>query len=231
MKRRVLIADNDAVTRRMLSQWINDNGFQAIAALGVEDGFARLSSDCPDIMLLDVSSSAVLSRLKAAREWAKIPIIAMSSDVKDLKRVEALNHGADIFIEKPLSPSEVIAYLRVCDRRLSELEERLGHKTVGTYKKGALEIDPQGNTVLLGGRIVHLTANELKILLLLCRHNGRVLSYDFIMNSVWGPRGRSGNGLLRVNITNIRRKIERDAENPEYLFTENGIGYRLAAAD
>ncbi len=231
MKRRILIVDSDATARRMLTAWLENAGFEVINAENTAAGISRLSAECPDIMLLDVSASSVLSALTAAREWSKIPIIAMSSDVSEARKLAALSSGADIFIEKPLSPSEVIAYIKVCDRRLFQLEERLGQVKTGKYRCGELSVDLEGHTVALDGRIVHLTANELKILLLLCRHNGRVLSYDFIMNSVWGPRGRSGNGLLRVNITNIRRKLERDPENPQYIFTENGIGYRLAAAE
>ncbi len=231
MKRKILIIDSDRVVQRLLGSVLSSHGFETLPAFSVSAGVSRLAADCPDILFIDVASRGALSALAGLREWASLPVIAMAEAATEALRVESLNSGADIFIEKPLSPAEVLAYARVCVRRICERESAAGAISRGVYKKGDLTVSLEGGTVTKGGQHIHLTANEFKILSLLCRYSGRVLSYDFIMNSVWGPRGRSGNGLLRVNITNIRRKIERDFQNPEILFTENGIGYRLAAGE
>lgn len=229
MKRRVLIADSDSSSQRLLFSVLTANGFDVVTADSADTGYAMLSSECPDIMIIDVNDKKALPAIGAAREWTKLPIIATALSPTDLIKTAALEAGADIFTEKPFSVSEVIAYLKVCDRRITEAEDLRGMKTGGVYSHGDLTVDIDGGCVCINEKPVHLTVNELKILILLCRYSGRVLSYDFIMNSVWGPMRKSNRGLLRVNVTNIRRKIESDAGNPVYLITENGIGYRMAS--
>lgn len=229
MKRRILIADRDPYAQKLLFSVLTANGFDVITADGADTGYALLSSECPDIMIIDVNDKKALSVIGTAREWTQLPIIAAALSPTDSVKTATLEAGADIFIEKPFSVSEVIAYLKVCVRRITESEALRGMKTHGAYKHGGLTVDIDGGCVYVNEKPVHLTVNELKILILLCRYSGRVLSYDFIMNSVWGPMGKSNRGLLRVNVTNIRRKIESDAGNPVYLITENGIGYRMVS--
>lgn len=228
MKRRILIADSDPAAQKQLSSIISAQGLEVLSAANASQGYAQLSSACPDVMLLNIKDTKAADVLRAAREWSDIPIIALGETLTEAEKISALDSGADLVLEKPLSSAEVIAYIKVFLRHLSRLEEWRGMKS-GKYVCGELCVDMDCGTVSVNKKIVHLTVNEFKILCLLCRYSGRVLSYDFIMNSVWGPMGRSNRGLLRVNVTNIRRKIEPDPQSPIYLITENGIGYRITA--
>ncbi|MBQ7895920.1 MAG: response regulator transcription factor, partial [Oscillospiraceae bacterium] len=146
-------------------------------------------------------------------------------------KVEALDRGADDYITKPFGSAELLARIRVAIRhsRSSVGNELLANS--GKFVAGELTIDYDKHQVLINGENAHLTLNEYKIVALLGKSAGKVLTYDFIMKELWGPQSRGSNQILRVNMANIRRKIEKNPAEPEYIFTEIGVGYRMIEGD
>lgn len=232
MKRRVLVIDEDRRNLKLIAQTIEQNDFSVVAAMGFASGFAQLSSSAPDIVIIDLSEEYErgIKTIKSIRQWSNLPVIALGPEGEKYS-VASLDSGADIYLSKPLSTAKLLAYIRVCDKRLKEYETALGVKIEDCFEAGGLYLNFASCQVFVNGKEVHLTKNEFRILSLLCKYSGRVLTYEFIMKSVWGPLSDNGNGILRVNITNIRKKIEPDMQNFKYIFTENGIGYRLIPSE
>ena len=232
MKRRVLVIDEDKRNLKLITQCLEQNGFSVVQALGFASGFAQLSSSAPDIVIINMSNEPEqgIKTLKSIRMWSTLPIIALGAE-GEKHSTAALYGGADIYLSKPFSTAELLAYIKVCEKRLTEFEAAIGIETKESFEAKGLSLNFASCEVFVEGKKIHLTKNEFRILSLLCKYSGKVLTYDFIMKSVWGPLADTGNGILRVNITNIRKKIEPDMQNFKYIFTENGIGYRLIPSD
>lgn len=230
MKRTILIIEADEKYRRLETAAISSAGYEPLAAENGAQGLAFLSSVRPDAAVIGITSAKELRLLSQIREWSLLPIIAIADSDSEKSRIAFLEEGADIVLEKPISTAELIAYIKVCIRRREEYETLSGRKKGNLFRAEGLEVDTDASTVTVNGKAVHLTKNEFRILTLLCRYSGKVLTYDFIMRHIWGP-STGDTGILRVNMTNIRRKIEPDAENNLYIFTENGIGYRLISGE
>ena len=228
MKRQILVTDCDKKTLGLISAYLEHQGFGVIEASGYASAFAKLASCSPDVMVADISADPVqgIKAISSVRSWSELPIIAISGTEGPVL-TDALDSGADICLLKPFSTAQLLAYIRVCLRRIEQFEKQSGLKSGETFESGGLKVDFDGCRVFSGGKEVHLTKNEFRILSLLCRYPGKVLTYGFIMKSIWGPLSDEGNGILRVNMTNIRRKIEPDPQKPAYIFTENGVGYRM----
>jgi len=231
MKRCVLVIDSDVRSRRLISTSLDGEEFSVIGDSSYASAFAQFSSENPDIVIINIDDSEGLKTLKTIRLWSALPIIALSADDSEKMCLSALEAGADVFLYKPFSVAELTAYIKVCRRHIEQSEKLRGMKTGGIFKAGDLTVDLDSRQVTVKGKSVHLTKNEFKILSLLCRYSGRVLTYDFIMKSVWGPQTNTDSGILRVNMANIRRKIEPTPESPAYIFTENGVGYRISQQD
>ena len=154
------------------------------------------------------------------------PVIIISARDRESEKVKALDMGADDYIVKPFGVSEMLARVRTTLRRSDRLRLSQGSQK-DVYHIKDLTVDIAKHQVLLDGEEVHFTQNEFKILELLCIHAGKVLTYDFILEHVWGPYGSSSNQILRVNMANIRRKLKENPSEPKYVLTELGIGYRM----
>ncbi len=229
MKYKIIVIDSDRGSRKLIAGLLGKK-YEVIFANTVNDGYSAITSNNPDIIIIDplFPKKEGIEFIKSIREWSDCPIIAISQNGTENAAVTAFEAGADDFIRKPFFSSEFTARIGASVKRISMLNAAKGITSVPIYLHGGLKFDFESNSVFLEEKRVHLTKNELKILSLLCMHAGKVLSYDFILKNVWGPRTDNDTGILRVNITNLRRKIEGDAINPKYLFTENGIGYRIA---
>ena len=166
--------------------------------------------------------------IEAIREWTQLPIIVVSARTLEKDKVEALDKGADDYITKPFSAAELLARVRVAIRHTRASAIISGSQK---YVSGDLTVDYDKHMVTIKGENCHLTQNEFKIVALLSRCGGKVLTYDFIMKELWGPQSRGSNQILRVNMANIRRKIEKNPANPKYIFTEVGVGYRMVEAE
>ncbi len=220
---KILLIEDDKSISRFIATALEGNGYKIMAALTGKEGISLAASFCPDVILLDLGLPDVdgLQVLKQIRTWSNVPVIVLSARTKEQEKVEALDMGADDYITKPFGTEELMARIRTCMRhRHSGTPDRI-------YKALNLEINFEKRLVKLEGKEIHLTQIEYQLLTLLAENSGRVLTYSFIMNAIWGPYMDSNNQILRVNMANIRRKIEKNPAQPQYVFTEIGIGYRM----
>ncbi len=226
-KIKVLLIEDDKSISSFITTSLDGNGYKVTSALTGKEGLSLAASFCPDIVLLDLGLPDIdgIEVLKQLRSWSKVPIIILSARVKEQDKVTALDLGADDYITKPFGTSELMARIRTSMR----------HSYSGTpdriYRAHDLEINFEKRLIRLEGKEIHLTQIEYQLLTLLAENSGRVLTYSFIMNAIWGPYMDNNNQILRVNMANIRRKIEKNPAQPQYVFTEIGIGYRMVESE
>lgn len=222
----MVIEDEDAICNFMTAI-LNANGYQVIKTNTGKEGLSMVASYSPDVILLDLGLPDIdgVEILKSIREWSKIPVVVVSARGHEREKVEVLDLGADDYIVKPFGTSELLARIRTA---LRHSPQSMGGESNGTEKVtvGELEIDFRKRTVLLAGNMVHLTPVEYKILALLSKNAGKVLTHDYIMREIWGVYADDSH-TLRVNMANIRRKIESNPGAPKYILTEMGVGYRM----
>ena len=229
IKDKILVVEDEKGISGYIRAMLVTNGYDVILAHTGAEAVSMLSSHCPDLMILDLGLPDIdgMQLIKDVRTWSQIPIIVVSARSYDRDKVVALDEGADDYITKPFSPMELLARIRVAIRhKRSGTSSEIAQG--GKYQTGDLVIDYDKHQVLVRGENVHLTQNEYRITALLGKYAGKVLTYDFIMKELWGPQYKGGNQILRVNMANIRRKIEKNPGEPEYIFTEIGVGYRMA---
>ncbi len=228
-KASILIVEDEAAISNFISTILTANGYRTLKAPTCASAVSMISSHCPDIILLDLGlpDSDGLEVLKKTREWFKGPIIVVSARGNESDKVEALDLGADDYITKPFGSSELLARIRTAVRHSIKMET--GENITGAaFTRGGLTLDMEKRIVTVDGRDVHLTQIEFKIVSLICMHAGHVLTYAYILNQVWGNYAQEDHQILRVNMANIRRKIEKNPAEPRYILTEVGVGYRMA---
>lgn len=230
MKRRIIVADADGQNARLIKNLLSAAGHDATIATGFGECFTLVSQNTPDIIIIDPLFPLPdgLKAVKKLRESGSYVIIAISENSSERAITATLDAGADDYIRKPFLSGELLSRIKAFIRRIEEYENVLGLSRVKKYENGSLCVEYNSHSVKVDNKDVHLTKTEFKILTLLCRYSGRVLTYDFIIKSIWGTQASGENGILRVNITNLRKKIEQNSGEPLYLFTENGVGYRMA---
>lgn len=223
----ILVIEDDKAICSFITTALNGNGYRVIAALTGKEGLSLTASLCPNVILLDLGLPDMdgCEVLKELRTWSHTPIIIISARSEEQEKVKALDMGADDYITKPFGTAELMARIR------TSLRHNRGSSPETVYKALDLEINFEKRLVLLGGEQIHLTQIEYQLLTLLAKNSGRVLTYNFIMNDIWGPYTDGNNQILRVNMANIRRKIEQNPAQPRYVFTEVGIGYRMRESD
>lgn len=221
-KQSVLLIESGNELCSSLSAFLTQNGYR-VAHAHVGNEVARLAAAlCPEIILLDLElpRSNGCDLLRTLRLSSAVPIIAISVSARESDIVSILDMGADDYVTKPFSSAELLARIRTCLRRNRCFNPR------PIYSAKDLKIDFEKRSITLAGVGIHLTQIEYQLLTLLAANSGRVLTYNFIMNAIWGLYGNN-NQILRVNMANIRRKIEKNSSQPEYVFTEVGVGYRM----
>lgn len=188
-----------------------------------------ITSHCPDLIILDLGLPDMdgLDILREVRSWSNLPVIVVSARTHEQDKVLALDIGADDYIEKPFGTSELLARIRTAIRHTRTSLDNDSIARSGKFSVGGLTIDYDKHRVFVDGEDVHLTLNEFKIVALLGKYAGKVLTYDFLIREIWGPKAKADNQILRVNMANIRRKIEENPADPRYIFTEIGVGYRM----
>ncbi|HAN20786.1 MAG: DNA-binding response regulator [Clostridiales bacterium GWF2_36_10] len=228
----VLIVEDDSSIRNFISTVLNANDYNVLIASSGAQALSVITSSCPDIVLLDLGLPDIdgLKLIKGVREWSLLPIIVVSARNRERDKVEALDAGADDYITKPFGTSELLARIRTAMRHKKNLEDEFNIQK-GKFIAGLLTVDFDKHRVFLGDGDIHLTQNEFKIIALLARYSGKVLTYEYIIKNIWGPYAKCDNQILRVNMANIRRKIEKDTTDPKYIFTEVGVGYRMTEKD
>ena len=233
IKDRVLVIEDDKSIRNFMKTILEANNYEVIMAVNGAEAYSMITSQCADVVILDLGLPDMdgMKILKSVREWSGMPILVVSARSHERDKVEALDLGADDYITKPFGTSELLARLRTAIRhaRVSYLTPE-GMQT-GTFRSGDLVIDYDKHRVYVGEQDAGLTQNEYKIVSLLGKYAGKVLTYDFLIKEIWGPNMKNDNRILRVNMANIRRKIEHNPAQPQYIFTEVGVGYRIVDPD
>lgn len=230
IREKVLIIEDEKSIAHFISTILSSNGYETIQARSGSEALSMVSSHCPDLVILDLGLPDMdgIEVLQSIRSWSSLPVVVVSARSHELDKVSALDLGADDYLTKPFGTAELLARVRTAIRHTRTTSSNSEIAQRGTYTVGELTIDYNKHQVLKSGKNVKLTLNEFRIVALLGKHAGKVLTYDYIIKELWGPRASGNNQILRVNMANIRRKIEDNPAEPAYLFTEVGVGYRLA---
>lgn len=225
-KSTILVIEDEKNICNFISTTLSNQNYRVLRAYNGVDGLSIITSQCPDMVLLDLGLPDIdgLTIIRRVRSWSSIPILVISARTQESEKVEALDLGADDYITKPFGTSELMARIRTAERH-SSLPSSQGVPHIFHAKD--LTIDFVKRQISVRGQEVHLTQVEFKIISLLARNSGRVMTYDSIISSIWGPYADHNNRILRVNMANIRRKLELNPAEPEYVQTEIGIGYRM----
>ena len=223
IREKILVIEDEKSISHFISTVLNNNGYEAMQAQTGEEALSMISSHCPDLVILDLGLPDMdgLDILRSLRSWSSLPVVVVSARSHERDKVAALDLGADDYITKPFGTGELMARIRTSLRHSHA--QTPGH----VYKALDLEIDFEKRLIRLRGEEVHLTQIEYQLLTLLAENSGRVLTYSYIMNAIWGPYMDNNNQILRVNMANIRRKLEQNPAQPQYVFTEIGVGYRM----
>ena len=224
----VLIIEDEKSICDFISKTLNSHEYKVTIANNGKDGLTNITSQLPDLVLLDLGLPDMdgLEVIRETRRWSSLPIIVISARIQEKEKVAALDAGADDYITKPFGTFELLARIRTAIRH-SAKNVADPTNVNRPYKAGDLLIDFEKRLVTIAGEEVHLTRVEYKIVSLLAQNSGRVMTYDTLIDQVWGPYADDNNRILRVNMANIRRKIEENPGEPKYIFTELGVGYRM----
>jgi two-component system, OmpR family, KDP operon response regulator KdpE len=222
---RILIVDDERAIRRYLRTALEAQGYVVFEAVNGVEALSSAVGVRPDLIILDLGLPDIdgVEVTRRIREWTQVPIIILSVRDQEQDKIEALDIGADDYLTKPFSTGELMARMRVATRRALHVADE------PTLQVDQLLVDLAHRRVTLAGVEISLTPTEYDLLRLLVQNRGKVLTHRQILRQVWGPTYESETHLLRVNISNLRRKIEPDMARPSYILTEPGVGYRLRA--
>jgi two-component system KDP operon response regulator KdpE len=226
MKPLILLIEDDPQIRRFLRTSLGAQGYELIEAETGNDGLALAASQVPEVVILDLGLPDLegIEVIRRLREWSSMPIIILSARGQERDKVANLDAGADDYLTKPFGMAELLARIRVALRRKLPAEEG---KTVPVFALGDLKVDFERRRVFRGQEEIHLTPIEYKLLSVLVKYRGKVVTHSQLLKEVWGPAYTGQNPYLRIFILNLRRKLEDDPTRPYYLITEPGVGYRL----
>jgi len=224
----ILVIEDEPPLVKFLRVTLDSHNFNVIDAPTGQSGIRHAANDQPDLIILDLGLPDIdgLEVTRRIREWSSIPIIVVSARGAELDKVAALDAGADDYLTKPFGVAELMARVRVAMRHVAALDRDAG---VAVFTCADLKVDLARREVALAGNPVHLTPNEFRLLALLVKHAGLVLTHRQLLRDVWGPGAAGQTHYLRVYMNQLRQKIEVDPARPRYLLTETGVGYRLAA--
>ena len=222
----ILVVEDDAPVRNLITTTLKAHDYKFIAAQNGNNAIMEASSHNPDIVLLDLGLPDIdgVEVIERIRTWSDMPIIVISARSEDKDKIDALDAGADDYLTKPFSVEELLARLRVTQRRLSA---NRNESTSSVFINGALRIDYAAGCAYLGEDELHLTPIEYKILCLLAANVGKVLTHTFITQKIWGAAWENNVASLRVFMATLRKKIEVAPDSPQYIQTHIGVGYRM----
>ena len=227
----ILVVEDDAPVRNLIGTTLKTHGYDYMTATSGESAVMQASSHNPDVILLDLGLPDIdgVDVIKKVRTWSEVPIIVISARTEDKDKIDALDAGADDYLTKPFSVEELLARIRVTERRLSAMQS--SNKGESVFINGELKIDYAAGCAYLGGEELHLTPIEYKLLCLLSKNVGKVLTHTFLTQKIWGAAWESNVASLRVFMATLRKKIEPSADSPQYIQTHVGIGYRMVKAE
>jgi two-component system, OmpR family, KDP operon response regulator KdpE len=222
---RALVIDDEAAILRFLKPALEANNYDMASAGTIAEGLKRIAAEAPDIVLLDLGLPDGDGKdiIRRAREWSDLPIIVLSARERETEKIEALDLGADDYVNKPFNVGELLARMRTA------LRHRMQRKAeVPVLRVGNLEVDAVRHRATRGGAELKLTPKEFELLSFLAKHPGRVVTHKQILAAVWGPAHTEDTQYLRVYIGQLRQKVEEHPDDPKIVLTEPGIGYRIA---
>jgi two-component system KDP operon response regulator KdpE len=224
MKGLILIIEDDDAIRRFLRATLAAEGYQFFESVTATDGISQIDARRPDLLLLDLGlpDRDGLDVIRHVRSTSQMPIVVLSARGQERDKITALDLGADDYVEKPFAVGELLARIRAAMRRASAIAP-----PGSVFRFGRIEFDAENRGIRVNGQDVHLTPHEFKLLQVLIKHSGKVLTHRQLLNEVWGPNQLDQAQYLRVYIAQLRRKLEADPTRPKHLQTETGVGYRL----
>ena len=224
----ILVVDDEKEIADLLEIYLISDGFQVLKAYSAKEGLRILEEKKIDLVLLDVMMPDMdgIDVIRKIRGWSNVPILVVSARSDDTDKVSALDAGADDYLTKPFSVEELLARLRVALRRVRYDTSRAGDQA-SIYENGELRIDYAAGCVYRGGTEIHLTPIEYKLICVLAKNTGKVLTHNYLLNEVWGSPAASDTPSLRVFMATLRKKIEEDPSHPRYIQTHIGVGYRM----
>ena len=217
----ILLVEDDKNVAGFITTILTANQYKVEHARTGNEAKHMAATYCPNLIILDLGLP----------DMDGTPVIVVSARSSQQDKVKALDLGADDYVTKPFGTGELLARVRTALRHARNAEGNYSSDIPAQFRSGALLLDFDKRRVLLEGKDVHLTQTEYNIVTLLARNAGRVLTYDTIIRSIWGPNSGTDNQILRVNMANIRRKMEQNPGEPKYIFTEMGVGYRMVESE
>lgn len=227
-KQLILVVEDDAAVRNLITTTLETQKYRYLTAGSGEAAILEAVSHNPDIVLLDLGLPDMdgVEIIRKIRTWSSMPIIVLSARSEDTDKIDALDAGADDYLTKPFSVEELLARIRVTQRRLIAMQG-VTHAQQTTFENGALKIDYAAGCAYLSGEELHLTPIEYKLLCLLAKNAGKVLTHTYITQEIWGSSWENDVASLRVFMATLRKKIEKDPDSPQYIQTHIGVGYRM----
>ena len=228
----ILVVEDDRPVRNLIVTALKTHDYKYLTAENGNSAILEASSHNPDIVLLDLGLPDMegVDVIKNIRTWSNMPIIVISARSEDADKIEALDAGADDYITKPFSVEELLARIRVTQRRLAMIQSDENQES-SVFINGQLKIDYTAGCTYLKGKELHLTPIEYKLLCLLSKNVGKVLTHTFITKEIWGSSWDNDVASLRVFMATLRKKIESDPSSPQYIQTHIGVGYRMLKAE
>lgn len=227
----ILVVEDDAPVRNLITTTLKAHNYRFLTAADGKSAILQASSHNPDVVFLDLGLPDMDGEeiIRTIRTWSEMPIIVISARSEEKDKIEALDAGADDYLTKPFSVEELLARLRVMQRRLSVLQSVAQADSV--FVNGKLKIDYAAGCAYMDGKELHLTPIEYKLLCLLAQNLGKVLTHKYITQHIWGSMWESNVASLRVFMATLRKKIENESESAQYIQTHIGVGYRMIRVD
>ena len=224
----ILVVEDDTAIRSLITTTLKAHDYRYLTAVNGESAVLEASSHNPDIILLDLGLPDIdgVEVIRRVRSWSNLPIIVISARSEDTDKIDALDAGADDYLTKPFSVEELLARLRVTQHRL-DAQQSGTVNAEAVFTNGKLKVDYAAGCAFLDGKELHLTPSEYKLLCLLCRNVGKVLTHTFITQQIWGRSWENDVASLRVFMATLRKKLEHEPGSPQYIQTHIGVGYRM----
>ncbi len=224
----ILIVEDDASIRNLIATTFKAHEYHYLIACNGEEAIMNAASHNPDIVLLDLGLPDIdgMEVIRRIRSWSNMPIIIISARSEDTDKIEALDAGADDYLTKPFSVEELLARIRATQRRLNNIrQDQTENQSV--FENGEIRIDYAAGSVWLNDKELHLTPTEYKVLCLLSRNVGKVLTHNYMTKNIWGSSWENDIASLRVNMATLRKKLETGTNGTQYIQTHIGVGYRM----
>ena len=227
----ILVVEDDVPVQNLMMTTLKAHDYKFLVAGNGETAILETASHNPDIILFDLGLPDMdgVEVIRKIRTWSNVPIIILSARSEDTDKIEALDAGADDYLTKPFSVDELLARLRVTERRLTTMQGEQQNGAV--FENGSLRIDYAAGCAYLGEEELHLTPIEYKLLCLLSRNVGKVLTHTYITQNIWGQNWDNDVASLRVFMATLRKKLEKNERGVQYIQTHVGVGYRMSKVE